>query len=341
MKTKIIPIIVAVLSTFIVSSCRHKDLCYAHPHSSKLYVVYDWSEAADATPRGMCVFFYSTDNDGIYHRFDFPNTKGGEIELSEGNYKLITYNNDTELVRFSATDSYDGHKAYTREGDILEPMYGNGVVTTARSNNDERVVVTPDGLWGCHATDVAISSHGVKYTIVHWFSRAGDEETTIDSAGNQTITLYPHDMLCHYTYEVRNVKNTEHVSKISAAISGMAPSMNLADESLDSEPVTLPLSATVNNAEHKITGSFLTFGNHEANLYPHKMSFYVIMDNGEKYSFKDATNLDVTTQVDNAPDKRHVHIIIDGLNLPTPIGSDDGFNPSVDDWGVIHEEIKI
>lgn len=321
----------------LTTGCHHKDLCYDHTHTTKLKVVYDWSEAPDASPAGMRAFFYSVDEPGRYHQFDFPGAKGGEIELPAGNYVLITYNNDTEVVNFANPNSFDSHLAQTRVGDILEPMYGNGVTSTARADNEERVMITPDALWGCSVTQINITQHGVSYVHEHWGSRA----ETYTENGDQIITLYPHDMLCHYTYEVRNVKNAEHISRISGALSGMAGSMNLSTEQLDSEPVTLPVEGNVNTASKTITGSFLTFGHNPDNNALHKMSFYVVMDDGSKYSFKTAGNLDVTTQVDNAPDRRHVHIIIDGLDIPEPIAGDSGFNPWVDDWGVIEEDINV
>lgn len=327
-----------------MTSCNHKDLCYEHSHGTKLRVVYDWTEAPDATCKGMCVFFYSTDHPGAYYRFDFANTEGGEIELPEGNYEVITYNNDTEIVRFSATNIFESHKAYTRNGDLLEPLYGNGVTSNATTDNGERVVVTPDGLWGCHATEVSVSEHGVTYTFTHFddrYSSRSEASTTTEASGDQIITLYPHDMLCHYSYEVRNVDNAGHISRVSGALSGMAPSMNLADESLDTEKVTLPVPGKADGNTKKITGEFLTFGHNPSNSASHKMSFFVVMDDGSKYSVKDSPNLDVTQQVDTAHNRRRVHIIIDGLKLPRPLGDDGGFNPTVDDWGVKEEDLPV
>ena len=74
---------------------------------------------------------------------------------------------------------------------------------------------------------------------------------------------------------------------------------------------------------------------------PHKMVFYVVMDDGAKYCYKDSENLDVTEQVHNAPDFRHVHLIIDGLNLPDPIENGHGFDPSVDDWEIVEDDIIL
>lgn len=47
-----------VLSMIFVS-CEHKELCYSHPHSTKVSVVFDWSQMPAAyTPGGMRVIFY-------------------------------------------------------------------------------------------------------------------------------------------------------------------------------------------------------------------------------------------------------------------------------------------
>lgn len=328
------------MMVMVFTSCEHKELCYAHPHTTKIKVVYDWSYAPDANPAGMCVFFYSKERAGEYHRFDFSNTKGGEIELPEGKYEVITYNNDTEAVQFTSLADFRAHKAFTRTGDILEPMFGNGVTSSVTTDNGERVVISPDNLWGCSASDVEISDTGVKYTITH--STRADGDATVTSTGDEKIiTLYPSDELCHYSYEVRNVTNARHISRISGAISGMSGAMSMADNSLDTETVTIPFSGTVNAADSKVTGAFLTFGQNPDSKVRHLMSFYVVMDDGGKYSYKGAPNLDVTQQVDTASNRRRVHIIIDGLDLPTPIQDGEGFQPTVDDWTVNEEDINI
>lgn len=328
-----------IMNCALLMSCDHKELCYMHEHKTKLTVVYDWSEAPDANPAGMCVFFYSTDREGEYHRFDFPNAKGGDIELPPGHYEVITYNNDTEAVQFSSTGDFLSHRAFTREGNVLEPMYGNGVSSSANDDIDERVVITPDALWGCAATDITVTEHGVVREIIHGLddTRAATAPTEED----QVITLKPTDKLCHYSYEVRNVKNIRHLSRISGTLSGMAPSLILKDDSLDPEPVTLPVPGDANYTTGKVTGAFLTFGQNSENHALHKMRFYVVMDDGGKYVFKDLPNLDVTQQVDTASDRRHVHIIIDGLDLPASKSDGEGFNPSVDDWGVTEEDLRI
>lgn len=312
-------IVLMLLLALTITSCNHKELCYLHPHEVTLKVVYDWANAPEANPAGMCVFFYYEDSDVSPYRFDFKGTEGGEIALIPGRYKVLTYNNDTETVQLGKTHDFGLHYAYTRDGNILEPIYGNGLPVPPRSEgaDDERVVITPDMMWGANDVDIIVT---------------GTE--------SQTITLYPQELLCHYSYEVRNVKNLKHVSQMCGALSGMSPSMVLATEELHTEPVTLPFGAR-QDGESTIRGEFYTFGHHEDVDRPHKMSFYLVMDDGSKYSYTKAENLDVTEQVHSAPDRKRVHLIIDGLDLPTPIENGSGFKPDVDDWDDVQQDIQM
>ena len=137
-----------------------------------------------------------------------------------------------------------------------------------------------------------------------------------------------------------DVKNIAHLSQMSGTISGMAGTLSFSTEEIGTEPVTLPFGAQ-SDGQSTITGQFYTFGHHTDNPDPHRMAFYAVMDNGAKYCFKAGDRLDVTEQVHNAPDFRHVHIIIDGLDLPEPIEGGSGYDPAVDDWVVIEEEIIL
>lgn len=348
----VIKSLLAVASaSLLLSGCHHKDLCYEYAHLVRLKVVYDWRDAPEASVGGMRVFFYSEDDPTKSYYFDLPGTEGGYVEVPEGNYRIISYNNDTKTSLFGNIGDFDTHYCYTREGNILEPIYGNGMSLPNRADDSERVVICPDEVYLCRATDVSVSKTGITYTVIDYW---GKEENGTRCSGSgcgdgmevtdQIITLYPHDILCHYTYEVRNVKNIEHISQVSGAISGMAPSIQLCDETLHTEPVTIPVPGTtapVSRASGtEITGSFLTFGHNVSNGAPHKMTFYVITDDGSKYQFGNEGRYDVTDQVRNAPDRRHVHIIIDGLEVPDPEpGDGGGFVPDIDNWGYIEGEV--
>ena len=346
MKKKIIyaGLVMLYLMTLSVlfSSCEHKDLCYQHPHVKTLRIEFDWRDAPGASPKGMCVYFYPTEGGGG-QRFDFRGTIGGEVELRAGIYRVMCYNNDTEAVLFHGMDGFDTHGGYTRAGNVLEPIYGNGAnyAPRAEGTEDERVVIAPDMMWGCTATEVEITDTGISYVCIPESEREDWSGKQVVST-EQVITLYPHELVCTYTYEVRNVKNLKHATQMCGSLSGMAPSLLFGDESLGTECVTIPFES-VSDGVSTITGRFYTFGHHEENTAPHRMTFYVIMDDGKKYAYgTDAgERFNVTEQVHKAPDKRHVHIIVDGLDLPQPIENGSGFDVSVDDWEVVEEDIVM
>ena len=185
-------------------------------------------------------------------------------------------------------------------------------------------------MWGDHAMNVDIRESSLSY----WFVRDGETVRTIIERDELRLTLMPHEQICRYTYEIRNVKNVGYVTQMSASLSGMSGSVFCASEQLKDEAVTLPFDASFDGQTH-IVGGFHTFGHHPENDERHKLALYVWLNDGSKWLY----TFDVTGQVDEAPDKRRVHIVIDELSLPEPIGDDSGFQPTVDGW--IEEEEEI
>ena len=327
---------ILLLLLILTWSCTHKELCTHHPHDVKVRVDFDWMGAPEANPEGMCVFFYPIEG-GQPRRYDFKGTKGGEINITVGQYMVMCYNNDTEGVLFRNKNDFCCHEAYTRDGNIFESIYGNGYAPPQkRGTEPERVVICPDMMWGSIATEVDITESGISYTCTT--TKGADQRMVIKE---HVITLYPVELTCIYTYEIRNVKNLKHATQMCATISGMAGGINLSTQDLHLENITLPLESTFDKVS-TITGRFITFGHHEDNDAPHRMELYVWMDDGQKVVYgTEGERFDVTDQVHNAPDKRRVHIVIDGLDLPQPIENGHGFKPSVDDWEIVEGDIMM
>ncbi len=334
--------IIGVLAVAMFSACEHKELCEVHPHVKTVRVVFDWQDAPDANPEGMCVFFYPIDG-GSPYRADFRGRDGGEIQIQNGEYRVLCYNNDTEAVLFRNTDDFNRHEGYTREGSLFESIYGNTAQRTPRTHGTEEqpVVISPDMMWGCTASDVIVSDEGIQYLSLNLSESRAGEDTPTESV-EQVITLYPHALVSTYTYEVRNVKNLKHMTQVCGSISGMSGSLFFASEQSGAENVTIPFSG-VSDGGSSIKGEFYTFGYNEGSGVPHHVTFYVWMDDGQKYAYGiDAGDkFNVTIQIYEAPDKRRVHFIIDGLDLPQPIANGSGFDVSVDDWGIIEEDIIL
>ena len=342
MKTKkwIYVMISSLSLLLLVTACEHKELCYHHPHTAQLQVEFDWSYAPDAERNneveGMCLWFYPVDEAGTQTgepmRYDLAGMKGGTVEIPVGRYQVLYYNNDYEVVQFRGVGDFWQQECYTREGSLFEPVFGNASYSAprAKGTEEERVVITPEMMWGDHAMNVDIREKGLSY----WFVRDGETEQTTIERDELRLTLMPHEQICRYTYEIRNVKNVGYVTQMSASLSGMSGSVFCASEQVEDEAVTLPFEASFDEQTH-IVGDFHTFGHHPENDERHKLALYVWLNDGSKWLY----TFDVTGQVDEAPDKRRVHIVIDELSLPEPIGDDSGFQPTVDGW--IEEEEEI
>ncbi len=334
---KLYHILIAIVVALSISSCEHKDLCYHHEHYTTLRLEFDWRDAPDANPSGMCVFFYPDDPSREVIRFDFKGLEGGEITVPQGRYRMLTYNNDTSGVLFSGKEDVEAHTAYTRTGGLFEPAglppsHGTRA-PRAKGSEEEDVVICPDMMWGCNAIDVDINEQGIFYICVP----ESEKDIWIGKDPVHTeyvVTLFPHELTCIYTYEIINVANLEQANRMSASLSGMSPSLMLFSKELGRQCVTHPFEAIADRDNNRVTGRFITFGHHEENADPHKMMLYVWTNDGKAYSYGADPKFDVTEQVHSAPDRRRVHLIIDGLDIPKPIEPDPpaGLEPDVDDW---------
>lgn len=322
--------IVLMTTILLFSSCNHKELCLGHPHMIDISLDFDWRNAPDANPAGMGVFFYPV-NGGEPIRYNFTGTEGSKIRIPLGEYTLIAYNYDTEAILFDYVSDFSEHTGYTRQGSIGEMVdgYSASYIPQSKASDDEKVVISPDMLWGAYTLDIEISESGIKYRCVC----EEDGNLLNHENDNHNLVVFPMELVCNYTYEVRNVSNLDHVEQMCGSLSGMSGALYFSSHELDDECVTIPFAAH-SYGESKITGGFLTFGHHEEVEKPHIMMFYLWMDDGKKYYYE----YDVTDQIHEAPDKRNVHIIIDGLDLPEPM-PDDNMGVGMDDWITVEGEI--
>lgn len=290
-------------------------------------VTFDWSDMPEADPEGMCVYFYSAGSgNGNYRRFDFTGKTGGTVELKPGSYYVIAYNNDTELARMYGIDGFYSHTAYTRETTITEAMYGNTADTTAgtkvdetRTNGEERLVYSPDLLYGCSRNDVIITA----------------EQT------EQTVTLRPHQLVHEFNIEIRNVSNLSNVAAMTATVTGLSSELAFATETTGSEYVTMPVELVADGTT--IKGRFYAFGRDWQGTTPNYLTLYVELNDGSKHVYGQGEELiEITEQMaGTAENKHHDLIIIEGLTMPITTPDGGGLLPDVDDWGTTDQEIII
>lgn len=311
-----------------LTGCTNKELCVLHPHQRNLLIQFDWRDAPDANPESMIVYFYPLEGQSLPMRFfEFDNLAGDSVAIMEGKYRVLCYNNDIEASQARNVHDFTLHEAFTREGSILENVYGGTArhMPRAKGTENERVVINPDMMWGCATVDVEITQDGISYLPVP--PSRGDLTRTSDIPAQRTLVLYPHQTVCVYTYEITGVENLKYARQMCASLSSMAPSMRLADESLSTEPVTIPAPASADGPS-TIRGAFYTFGHHPDLDNPHMLALYVWRADGQGVYYTE----DVTDQIHSAPDKRRVHIRLSGLKLEKPMTNGDGFHPDVDPW---------
>ena len=305
-------------ATLLFASCHHKDLYFDDVDLGDIRIVFDWRKAPEANPASMEVFLYDSST-SRETRFNFQDRVGGTVELEVGQYNGLGINSDiSEWANTRNIDNIETFEIYTSEASKLSAYsLDPNTVPKARGAEDERIVSTPGMLW----------------------SGRQDSITIVDSQARKVITFFPQEDICHYTVDVTNVKNIEYIHglKIDGTISGMAEGYLHGKHKPTDTSVTMPFDLSVNSDDNGLHSEFLTFGESEETANDHILSLYIIMSDGSKRHY----TFDVTSQVHNAPDPRHVHIVISGVELPKSVDTGDGFVPEVNDWETEHVNIVM
>ncbi len=315
--SKAMGIIAALTATVSLSSCHHKDLCYEESSNVEINVVFDWSNAPEANPSSMAAYFYTGDSTPL--RYIFSDITGGIIRIPYGYYDGLCINSDnTDWALMRNTSNIDSLEVYTREASTLT-AYGlsSRALPRAESTPDERIVATPGMLWSNRRDTIDIP-----------------EGTT-----HRTITFYPEEAVCHYTVDVTDVINITSISgsSVDGTISGMSESFFHGLNHASDTHVTMPFTLTVNQASNTLHSEFLTFGESPETAYPHMLTVYMYLTDGSKWYH----TFDVTAQVADAPDPRHVHIVVSGLELPSVNPTGSGLKPTVNDWNTDEINLKM
>ncbi|MDE6277778.1 MAG: DUF5119 domain-containing protein [Muribaculaceae bacterium] len=312
--------LIALTTMMLSTSCRHKYLYMEEDMTSRLEVVFDWRNAPEANPSSMAMYLY--DSEGRQPlRYIFDNRYGGEIKAPLGTHHAICMNADnTYWVRMRNNEKIETMEIYTPDasslgGQSLAPE----TLPRAEGSDGERMAETPGMLWGSRENNIEIVPH----------------------EGTQKIILYPSEAICYYTVDVLDVENLEGVasSTIDATISGMAEGYSFGAEAATEVPVTMNFSLrTVADSDTSLHGEFLTFGECTGRTEKHYLTVYLVLSDGSRWWH----SFDVSEQVADAPDPKHVHIVVRGLPLPEP-PSEGGTQiaPYVNEWQPVEINLKM
>lgn len=312
----IIPITIALL----FSSCEHKDLIYGDANQSDVEVVFDWQYAPDANPSSMATYFFDYEASAPI-RFIFDNKEGGMIKIPADSYCALAMNSDYGDWAQMRGNTIDEFETYTQDADNLA-AYGlaTRAIPRAPGTEQERVAKTPGMLW----------SHRLDNINIEYNTKA---------TSHKVITFYPQEAVCHYTVDINDVENLNHLdgSQIDGTISGMAEGFIHGKNCGSENHVTMPFVLDADKSADTLHSEFLTFGESANNSGTHILTIYLYLTDGSKWYY----TFDVTNQVHNAPDPRHVHIVLSGLPLPTPITAGGGIVPTVNDWQTEDIDLKF
>ena len=310
----------ALLTLF--SACDHKELIFdSEPtpvkQRSRTRVVYDWRYAPEANPASMELCLYPS-NSSKHLSFNMVGKDGGYISLAPGRYDAISMNNDDlDWAKYRNTNDEDDFEVYTHDASELGAYkLLTSSIPRASGTEDERMAATPELSWGTRSDNFTISEEN----------------------GENVITLYPEEVVCHYTVKILNVDNilSARGEEIDGTLSGMAEGYRFGSNVTTDSPVTMPFTLQIDAENRTLHGEFLTFGECNTLEAKHILTVYLFLTDGSKWYY----TFDVHNQVAEAPDPRHVDIIVDGLTLPKPL-STGGLIPDVNDWNTEVVDIKM
>ena len=298
-------------SVTALTSCYQKELCYTHPHTKGVGVVFDWRNAPSAHPASMSLYMVPHDG-GFPSRYEFAGRDGGGMELSPGSYDALCINGDGPRNYFRNTESRESFEVYTMEVKALEGVDELvAKLPRAKGAGEEPVVHEPDSVW-CDVTqspfvlppgaDVGNASH--------------------------TLTLYPRPLFRTCTVEIRDVQNLQYVrGSLSATLSGLSGGVLASSGTPTDDHVTVPFGLRPHGTT-ALVGRFRTFGYSPRKQSSHKLVVYAVLKDGSRRFF----TYDVTDQVRNATDPLHIRIVLEKLTLPVSISSGGGFKATLSEW---------
>lgn len=300
---------ILIAGSFGLSSCEHKDILMEEPSAvlCRTKVVFDWSNAPEADPASMELCLYP---EGASHHlsFNISGKDGGYILVEPGVYRAISMNNDDlDWAIYRNTHDADDFEVYTHNASELGAFKLLSSHLQSRALEGERLAATPDKSWSTRADG---------FTLSH-------------QKGENVITLYPEDIMSHYSVEVRDVDNilSAKGEVVIGSLSGMAEGYRHGSRKCTDVSVTMPFSMTADYRANTLRSEFLTFGECHTLRPDHILTVYLFLTDGSVWLYE----FDVTSQIASSPDPRHVDIVVEGLPLPDSVTS-GGMTPEVNDW---------
>lgn len=303
----------------LLAGCTHKELCEDHGHIVEIDVVFDWTNAADASPESMSLYLFSEDGTNP-QRYELMGRDGGRIKISKGIYHAICFNGDTHNIECINRDNLSTFLIRSKDADDVTVSTGWGFssvgLSTAMTSKDERLTREPDMLWVGDINDIVI-----------------DESC-------QPIVLTPEPSVMQIKITILNAENLSNASAIVGTLSGLADGILASGQSLNEATATIPFEVSMAKEASTLYTEFNAFGDCKNSDKSHYLDLFVLLKDGSiwKYSY------DVTQEMHNDQNygTKTINITLDGLPIPKleDVGS-GGFVPTIDGWESVDIDIQM
>lgn len=277
-----------------------------------------------AKPELMRVLFYDPETYEFVSD-DYVGPDGGYISAQPGKYKMVVYNFDTESTIIRGESAAPSLEAYTNEiptstrTNLLTKLNAASRVDFVVPSPLEKIVYEPDHLF-------------VAREDVEIFHRTGTQ--TIHASASTIIETY---------YLGVKLEGGRNLASAQALLSGQAAGNNFGFEggvSQESVILYFDMSAGVDDSGAEVLETtFNTFGKLPEEI-SHLWLTVVVTNNQGDVEYR---QWDITDEFKDNPEK-WIFIEEDPIVLPDPppgTGTGGGFQPGVDDWDAIYEDIII
>lgn len=306
----------ALPGAMLLAGCQGRELCYDHSHVSPVAIEFDWSQAAEAKPNTMVVWFFSTTGNEHY-RFELTDNGSASrapfeshIKVRPGTYRVLCHNGTTDF-NTEEGQTFDTYRIVTDRDEVLAPM-----------NRNESAPL-PDGAIG----------QQVKTSASPLYAHTLDRQVTIEPAAatEAHVRFTPVEMTSVYDVVITGVENLTPDVEASGVLTGLAEGWSPSADRPTGAEVTVPFEL-VHCGTDCLRGSLVVFGDNA----PHDVRHYLRVYTSLKYFY----DFDVTEAIHkalSAGNSRHIEIDVNGIKLPV---TGAGMGPGVDDWENA-EEINI
>lgn len=296
-----------LVALVILAGCEQRDLCYDHSHVSPVTIEFDWSHAPDAEPQTMVVWFFSANSSGESYRFELSGNGASvrskfdsHISVRPGTYHVLCHNGTTDN-NSEKGGTFDDYWLVTYTDAILSPM-----------NRTDGAPLPDDA---AHQPVRAQASTLYAHTL--------DRFVTIEpsATAEKRIKFIPEEVTSVYDVIITGVENLRADTEASAVITGLAEAWHPGSSCPAGTEVVVPF-----HLEHCgsscLRGSLVVFGDNA----PHDVKHYLRVYTSYKYYY----DFDVTDEIHNAGNSKHIEIKLNGIKLP--VSQEGGLSPGVEGW---------